>query len=99
MQQSVCSAAECCCVAGVFPFGPIMAGPSASIYFPDQEVFALGASVLFWLPGYKHFMRWLGCLPASRLNLISLLQRGSVAVMVGGIAEMCAAAAVFVCFS
>ena len=60
------------------------------MFFPGQNVFALAASVVFYLPGYRHFMRWVGCLPASRANQDRLLQRGSVAVMVGGIAEMCA---------
>ena len=39
--------------------------------------------------GYKHFMRWVGCMPASRQNLALLLEKGSVAVTMGGIAEMC----------
>jgi diacylglycerol O-acyltransferase 2, plant len=71
--------------------GPILTAPSCFIFVPGHDGYALGASAVFYLPGYKHFMRWIGVAEASRANFVSLLQRGSVAVMVGGIAEMCAA--------
>lgn len=53
-----------------------------------MQVFALAASAVFMLPFYKHFMTWIGAAPASRKNLAKLLSMGSVAVIVGGIAEM-----------
>lgn len=49
------------------------AGPCA-IYFPQQKVYALAASAVFWLPVFKHLMTWLGCQPASRTNLKKLLK-------------------------
>jgi hypothetical protein len=52
------------------------------------QVYALAASAVFYLPGYRHIMTWIGCMPASRSNLSMLLSKGSVAVIVGGIAEM-----------
>ncbi|KAF5839777.1 diacylglycerol acyltransferase [Dunaliella salina] len=33
-------------------------------------------------------MAWIGCLPASRSNFLHLIKRGTVGVIVGGIAEM-----------
>jgi diacylglycerol O-acyltransferase 2, plant len=60
------------------------------VIYPEQKVYGLAASAVFYLPGYKHFMRWVGCMPASRDNLVQLLKKGSVAVTMGGIAEMCA---------
>jgi diacylglycerol O-acyltransferase 2, plant len=52
------------------------------------QVYALAASAVFMLPLYKHLMTWVGAAPASRKNLAKLLNMGSVAVIVGGIAEM-----------
>lgn len=73
---------------GAFPFGPILAAGPVAVVFPGHQVYGLAASAVFYLPFYKHFMTWIGCKPASRKNLAQLLQRGSVAVVMGGIAEM-----------
>jgi 2-acylglycerol O-acyltransferase 2 len=53
-----------------------------------SNIYGLGASVLFWIPGYYHFMTWIGVQPASKKNFYRLLKKGWVAVIVGGIAEM-----------
>lgn len=76
--------------AGAFPFGPILAAGPCCVFLPGRNVYALAASAVFYLPGYRHFMNWVGCKPASRQNLAALLQHGAVAVTMGGIAEMCA---------
>ena len=39
--------------------------------------------------GWRHFIAWMGAVPATRANLKRLLRKGSVAVIVGGIAEVC----------
>ena len=36
----------------------------------------------------RHFVAWMGSVPATRGNFKRILKKGSVAVVVGGIAEM-----------
>lgn len=43
---------------------------------------------MFNVPLWRHFLTWLGCVPATSANFKKMLQHGSVAVVVGGIAEM-----------
>lgn len=73
---------------GAFPMGAFLACKAVVNMIPGHKVFALAASAVFYVPLYKHVMRWIGCLPASRQNLTKLLKEGSVAVVMGGIAEM-----------
>eukprot|EP00475_Leptophrys_vorax_P022283 TRINITY_DN30323_c0_g1_i1.p1 TRINITY_DN30323_c0_g1~~TRINITY_DN30323_c0_g1_i1.p1 ORF type:complete len:200 (-),score=36.10 TRINITY_DN30323_c0_g1_i1:58-657(-) len=56
--------------------------------WPGVKVHAIAASVLFYIPGFKHFMSWIGCEPATRENLYKLVDKGACAVIVGGVAEM-----------
>eukprot|EP00873_Tetraselmis_striata_P020064 jgi/Tetstr1/440328/TSEL_028665.t1 len=73
---------------GAFPMGPLIAAGAVSECLYRSDIYGLGASVLFWIPGYYHFMTWIGVQPASKANFHRLLKRGWVAVIVGGIAEM-----------
>ena len=38
--------------------------------------------------GWRHFTAWMGSVPATSANFRRILKRGSVAVIVGGIAEV-----------
>jgi len=73
---------------GAFPMGPIIAAGAVSECLPSARIYGLGASVLFWIPGYYHLMSWIGVRPATKKNFLRLLDKGWVAVIVGGIAEM-----------
>jgi hypothetical protein len=43
---------------------------------------------VFSIPFWRHFIAWLGGVPATPGNFKKVLKKGSVAVIVGGIAEM-----------
>ena len=73
---------------GVFPMGPLLAGTLCNVLFPGFNIYSISASALFYIPGWRHFIGWMGSLPATSSNFKKLLKRGSVAVIVGGIAEM-----------
>mmetsp|Transcript_22134 Transcript_22134/g.61235 ORF Transcript_22134/g.61235 Transcript_22134/m.61235 type:complete len:334 (-) Transcript_22134:512-1513(-) len=73
---------------GVFPMGPLVAGTLCQAIFPGITIYSLAASSVFNVPGWRHFVAWIGSMPASKSNFKYLLRRGSVAVIVGGIAEM-----------
>jgi hypothetical protein len=38
---------------------------------------------------FRHIIAWIGSLPATKGNFKKLLSKGSIAVVVGGIAEVC----------
>ncbi|GFH14822.1 uncharacterized protein HaLaN_10943, partial [Haematococcus lacustris] len=69
---------------GTFPIGPIVAGTLCQTFFPDAPIYSVAANSVFNI-----FISWIGSLPASKSNFKRLLAHGSVAVVVGGIAEMC----------
>jgi 2-acylglycerol O-acyltransferase 2 len=48
----------------------------------------VAASSVFSIPFWRHFIAWMGSVPATRGNFKRILKKGSVAVVVGGIAEM-----------
>jgi 2-acylglycerol O-acyltransferase 2 len=48
----------------------------------------VAASSVFSIPFWRHFIAWLGGVPATPGNFKKVLKKGSVAVIVGGIAEM-----------
>lgn len=73
---------------GVFPMGPLLAGTLCNIIFPGFDIYSISATALFYIPGWRHFIGWMGSLPATSSNFKKLLRKGSVAVIVGGIAEM-----------
>ncbi|GAX82788.1 hypothetical protein CEUSTIGMA_g10214.t1 [Chlamydomonas eustigma] len=73
---------------GSFPIGPIVAGTLVQTMFPDDPVYSVAASSVFYIPLWRHFISWIGSLPATKENFKKLLHKGSLAVVVGGIAEM-----------
>ncbi|KAG2501155.1 hypothetical protein HYH03_000970 [Edaphochlamys debaryana] len=79
---------------GAFPLSQILANTLGSQVFPGHPIHCLAASVLFYVPIWRHIKAWFGAAPASRDNCRHLLRnQGSVAVLAGGIAEMYVSAA------
>lgn len=73
---------------GAVPLSPLIAGTLCQTLFPGFSIFSLAATSVFHIPFWRHFVAWIGSMPASRANFKRLLQKGSVAVIIGGIAEM-----------
>lgn len=73
---------------GTYPMGPLLAGTLIPKMFEGHKIYSIAASVLFRIPGLKHMMTWLGSQPADRKHFQKLIEKASVAVVVGGIAEM-----------
>lgn len=66
-----------------------MPAPNLSIsYLSHLAAFPAAASSVFSIPMWRHFIAWMGSVPATRGNFKRILKKGSVAVVVGGIAEM-----------
>eukprot|EP00955_Chlamydomonas_euryale_P104533 365573-Chlamydomonas_euryale.AAC.19 len=75
---------------GTFPIAPIVASTLFQTLFPHVPVYSVAASSLFYIPFWRHFIAWVGSLPATKESFTKLLKKGSVAVVLGGIAEVCA---------
>ncbi|GFR52112.1 hypothetical protein Agub_g14625 [Astrephomene gubernaculifera] len=73
---------------GAFPIAPIVAGTLMQTLFPHMMIYSVAASSVFYIPFWRHFITWIGSVPATSSNFKRLLRKGSVAVVVGGIAEM-----------
>ncbi|KAG2429040.1 hypothetical protein HXX76_011282 [Chlamydomonas incerta] len=73
---------------GAFPIAPIVAGTLMQTLFPHMMIYSVAATVVFYIPFWRHFITWIGSVPATPGNFKRLLKKGSVAVVVGGIAEM-----------
>ena len=73
---------------GTFPIGPLLAGTLITKMFPGEKIYSLAADVLFKIPLYRHFMCMLGSQPADKKHFNALISKASVAIVVGGIAEM-----------
>lgn len=73
---------------GTFPIGAITAGTMCQTFFPESPIYSVAATSVFHVPFWRHFITWIGSLPATKANFKRLLSHGSVAVVVGGIAEM-----------
>ncbi|GIL50994.1 hypothetical protein Vafri_7066 [Volvox africanus] len=73
---------------GAFPIAPVVAGTLMQTLFPHMMIYSVAASVVFYIPFWRHFITWIGSVPATSQNFKRLLKKGSVAVVVGGIAEM-----------
>lgn len=73
---------------GAFPIGAIVAGTLLQSLFPDLSCYSVAATSVFYIPFWRHFITWIGSVPATAANFKRLLKKGSVAVVVGGIAEM-----------
>lgn len=72
-----------CACASAFP-----AGTLCQAIWPFFNIYSLAASSVFSIPFWRHFIAWLGSVEATPANFKRILKRGSVAVIVGGIAEM-----------
>lgn len=72
---------------GTFPIGAVTAGTLVQTFF-DVPIYSVAATVVFHIPFWRHMTSWIGSLPATKENFRRLLAHGSVAVVVGGIAEM-----------
>eukprot|EP00882_Tetradesmus_deserticola_P018110 GHRQ01019435.1.p1 GENE.GHRQ01019435.1~~GHRQ01019435.1.p1 ORF type:complete len:285 (+),score=101.13 GHRQ01019435.1:382-1236(+) len=64
------------------------AGTLCQAIWPFFNIYAVAASSVFSIPFWRHFIAWLGGVPATPGNFKKVLKKGSVAVIVGGIAEM-----------
>uniref|UniRef100_I2CR10 Acyltransferase n=1 Tax=Nannochloropsis gaditana (strain CCMP526) TaxID=1093141 RepID=I2CR10_NANGC len=74
---------------GIFPWGEVISISITKQLFPGSRVGSIGASVIFLLPGLRHFFSWIGCRPASPENIKKIFEEGAdCAVTVGGVAEM-----------
>ncbi|KAG2486331.1 hypothetical protein HYH03_015035 [Edaphochlamys debaryana] len=73
---------------GVFPMGPLLGATECQRMFPGFDIYGLAANVVFAVPFWRHFIAWLGSVPATSSHFKKVLSKGSVAVIVGGIAEM-----------
>jgi len=73
---------------GTFPMGPVLAATLIPKMFPGVKIYSLAANILFKIPFYRHFMCLLGSQPADKKHFNALISEGSVAIVVGGIAEM-----------
>lgn len=56
--------------------------------WPQLRIYSIAATVVFRVPVWKHIMSWTGARPATATIFKQLLQKGSVALVPGGIAEM-----------
>lgn len=68
--------------------GPILAATLIPKMFPGEKVYSLAANVLFKIPLYRQFMCWMGSQPADKWHFDRLISKASVAIVVGGIAEI-----------
>lgn len=67
---------------------PPRAGTLCQAIWPFFNIYSLAASSVFSIPFWRHFIAWLGSVEATSANFRKILKKGSVAVIVGGIAEM-----------
>lgn len=73
---------------GAIPLSELISGTVCQSIWPHFPIYSLAADSVFHIPLWRHIIAWLGARPATRHNFVRLLKRGSVAVLVGGIAEM-----------
>lgn len=73
---------------GAFPISAITAGTVFQTLFPEFKVYSVAATSVFYIPFWRHFISWIGSQPATKTDIKRLLKTGSVAIIVGGIAEM-----------
>lgn len=76
------------CPHGVFPLGQLIATSLADMCWPGHPIYALAADAVFHVPLWRHVMTWLGGIPATAASFRRALQKGSVGLIPGGIAEM-----------
>eukprot|EP01087_Luapelamoeba_hula_P000439 TRINITY_DN10329_c0_g1_i1.p1 TRINITY_DN10329_c0_g1~~TRINITY_DN10329_c0_g1_i1.p1 ORF type:complete len:392 (-),score=47.70 TRINITY_DN10329_c0_g1_i1:67-1164(-) len=73
---------------GVFPLGFMLSATAVQTAMKGLRVEGAIASVLFRIPLMRQLCHWFGARPASDRNIKMLLDRGSVGLMAGGIAEI-----------
>ena len=71
---------------GVMPMSEVVSSTLRPVMWPGAKIFALGANSIFRVPFWRHFYAWMGSVPATADNFKKLLARGSVVVIVGGVA-------------
>lgn len=73
---------------GLYPFGPACAAVSGFTEIFHHFRCAVASSALT-VPGLRHLMGWIGCLPVTPAAISAALKAGdSVGIVPGGIAEM-----------
>eukprot|EP00775_Hariotina_reticulata_P011003 gene11003-11157_t len=73
---------------GVAPLSSMLADCYYKVMWPESKIYCLAASMHFSFPLWRHFITWLGGVPATPANFNRMLTHGSVGVVVGGVAEM-----------
>lgn len=73
---------------GVFPVSELLCISLLLRIWPRLRVYSICASSTFKVPVWRHILSWTGARPATRHHFRSLLKRGSVSLVPGGIAEM-----------
>lgn len=76
-----------CSTLNQFPV-TLPAGTLCQAIWPFFNIYSVAASSVFSIPFWRHFIAWLGSVEATPANFKRILKKGSVAVIVGGIAEM-----------
>ena len=71
---------------GVFPMSELIAGSLCQAIWPFFNIYSVAADSVFKIPFWRHFVAWMGSVPASSRNFKKVLSWGNVAVIVGGIA-------------
>jgi 2-acylglycerol O-acyltransferase 2 len=71
---------------GVIPMSEVVGSTLRPFLWPGMQIFCLGADSVFCIPFWRHFHAWMGVVPASVDSFKRFLSKGTVAVMVGGIA-------------
>ncbi len=53
---------------GAFPLGAIIAGTVMQTFFPNLLIYSVAATAVFYIPVWRHFISWIGSLPATASN-------------------------------
>jgi hypothetical protein len=70
----------------VFPLSQLVGGTARACLCPEWSIYTLAADSVFYVPVWKQFVSWLGAVPANSKSFKNALSKGSVSVIVGGIA-------------
>lgn len=64
----------------------LIAGSLCQAIWPFFNIYSVAADSVFKIPFWRHFIAWMGSVPAGQKNFKRVLGKGNVAVIVGGIA-------------
>jgi 1-acyl-sn-glycerol-3-phosphate acyltransferase len=67
----------------------LIAGSLCQAIWPFFNIYSVAADSVFKIPFWRHFIAWMGSVPAGHKNFKRVLGMGNVAVIVGGIAGGC----------